>query len=496
MSYNLPRPVWLVLAAMPMAVAALMGWPGEEALANPPARKVIAAPVAPEGPRIELTLADAVSLALRDNRTIKSAYLQRIVQKFDLRVAEDRYNPHLVFSSSYLARRTNGEISHTVDVAPVVTLTTPTGAQLTAGIDSNHVIDHASGRTTSTSLNLTIIQPLLRGGGVEAGTAPLRIAQIDERINRLNLKLTVSRTITEVILAYRDFLKTQEQVQIAEQALKRSRALLDVNRTLIDAGRMAAVEIVQTEADLASQEYTVEEAKNQLDASRLSLLSAIAVSPRTDIVTADKLSADPVKIDLTQALAIALENYPEYLTQLLAIERAKMNVTVAKNQRLWDLSIVGGASLGRTWTGQAASNDSDVYGGLQLVVPFGDLSGEQGEVSATVALRTAEVQMEAARQQLEQQTRDAVRNVNTRWRQLELARKARDLAARKLEVENEKLKFGRSSNFQVLSFENDLRNAENARLGAQISYLNALTILDQQLGMTLDTWRISLEDRP
>ena len=42
--------------------------------------------------------------------------------------------------------------------------------------------------------------------------------------------------------------------------------------------------------------------------------------------------------------------------------------------------------------------------------------------------------------------------------------------------------------------ENDLRSAENQQLGAVIGYLNALTLLDVQLGTTLDTWHIALRD--
>ncbi|MBQ4796983.1 TolC family protein, partial [Pectobacterium versatile] len=65
---------------------------------------------------------------------------------------------------------------------------------------------------------------------------------------------------------------------------------------------------------------------------------------------------------------------------------------------------------------------------------------------------------------------------------------------RKLEIEREKLTVGRSSNFQVLSFENDLRNAENARLNALIGYMNAQAGLDQTLGTTLESWDIALND--
>jgi outer membrane protein TolC len=59
-------------------------------------------------------------------------------------------------------------------------------------------------------------------------------------------------------------------------------------------------------------------------------------------------------------------------------------------------------------------------------------------------------------------------------------------------IENEKLKVGRSSNFQILVFEGDLRNTENAQLNAQIAYLNALTDLDDRMGRILDTWRIPI----
>ena len=87
-----------------------------------------------------------------------------------------------------------------------------------------------------------------------------------------------------------------------------------------------------------------------------------------------------------------------------------------------------------------------------------------------------------------------MRDINARWRQYEISQRARDLSLRKLEIEREKLTVGRSSNFQVLSYENDLRNAENARLNTLINYLNAQAELDQQLGTTLQSWDITIND--
>ena len=87
---------------------------------------------------------------------------------------------------------------------------------------------------------------------------------------------------------------------------------------------------------------------------------------------------------------------------------------------------------------------------------------------------------------------NAIRDVRSRWRQYEIAGRARPVE--ETGFEREKLQAGRSSNFQVLSFETDLRNAENARLNALIGYLNAQTELDQRLGMTLKSWDIALND--
>ena len=40
--------------------------------------------------RLVLRVSDAIFLALRENRSIKSAYLNRVAQKYSLAVAEDR----------------------------------------------------------------------------------------------------------------------------------------------------------------------------------------------------------------------------------------------------------------------------------------------------------------------------------------------------------------------------------------------------------------------
>ncbi|MNS73942.1 Outer membrane efflux protein [compost metagenome] len=139
-------------------------------------------------------------------------------------------------------------------------------------------------------------------------------------------------------------------------------------------------------------------------------------------------------------------------------------------------------------------DETDTTVGLQLNIPIGDLSRRQNWLAAETGMQTAELAFEEMKQAVESQVLDAVRSVEASWRQVEAARRARALSARALDIGQEKLRFGRASNFEVLSLQADLRAADAQELSANIAYLNALTALDQQIGSTLETWRISLND--
>ena len=138
----------------------------------------------------------------------------------------------------------------------------------------------------------------------------------------------------------------------------------------------------------------------------------------------------------------------------------------------------------RTW---------DSYTGLKLEIPIGDISIRQAKVNAQTLVEQQQLYQEEALIDLKRQITDSVRGLNTLWRQLEISQRVMDLSRRKLSIENDKLNAGRSSNFQIISFEADLRAAEDANLSAKISYLDARAQLDVLLGVMLESWEISLE---
>lgn len=291
-----------------------------------------------ENAGIPLSLEDAVSLGIRNNRGVQSAYLQRVRQKFDLYVSEGKFFPKLTIASSYTNNVADGINTKTTGLTATATMTLQTGAALTASSTNSS----NNGNTSPSVSALTLTQPLLKNGGIEANMASVRMARIDEQVNQLNLKAAISQTVVQIVYAYRELLRAQEQRKIAEGALKRSRELLEVNKALISAGRMAEVEIIQTEAQVANQEVALEEANNQIDSSRLALLNLLALEPSAAIVAGSLETSAAQEPGVAQALAVAVENQPDYLTSRLSIERAKISLDYAKNQRLWDVSLVAG----------------------------------------------------------------------------------------------------------------------------------------------------------
>ncbi|WP_017734167.1 TolC family protein [Pseudomonas sp. CBZ-4] len=445
-----------------------------------------------------VTLGDAVYLGLRNNPAIRSAYLQRVAQKFDLRVAEDAFNPKLTLNSYYRSTRGSADNARNANLAPATSLLGEYGTRLSMGWTQQLNTADRAGRYRSDGLDLAIIQPLMRGAGWDATTAPLRLSRLSEQANRLNLKATVAQTISQIIATYRELLRAQEQLGIVQDALKRSGTLLEVNKALIAAGRMAEFEIVQTEADIATQQLGVEEAQNQLDSSRLALLRLLALDLSTPIRATEALEAKPMQIDKRQAFNLAQNQQPEYLAALLGSQQADLNLVIAKDSGRWQVDLVAGANqLRDTYNNDNGSGNNrtwDSYAGVQVQIPIGDISTRQAEVRARVNVQDQEIRITDARQELERNVNDVVRDLGTRWRQYEISQRAVELSRRKIDIEREKLSAGRSTNFQVLSFESDLRNAENAQLNALIAYLNAQTQLDLTLGMTLESWEIALND--
>ncbi len=452
------------------------------------------------------SLEDCIRMALAHNKTIQAAYLDRVVQKFDLRVAEDKFTPKMLLSPS-VSRVQSGSTSNglttssrvtAAGVAATVNQAVATGAQITLGGAQNTLRQVGVDSTQAYGWSIAVVQPLLKGGGFDVARSSVLAAQLVERNNILALKSTLTDTLIAVTTAYRNYYKSLKSLEISRQSVERARELLGINRVLIATGRMAEVDIVQSEADVASQEFNLLAAENTTDGARLELVRLLDLDINTRITPQLTFAVEPIAYELESAKDLAYANRPDYQSLLLGIEVAKIRLMLAKNNQLPDLS----ASLGygRDTVSSATPATAGMSGGwsmgLKLTIPLGDMTIKQGLVAASIDMEKNELNLIKQRDSIAIEVQNALRNVEMSFRQVTLAQRARTLSEKKVSIETEKLKAGRSTNFQIVSYQNDLVNAQNNELTTTIAYLDTMTALDRTLGIALEKWGVSLQAKP
>ena len=90
------------------------------------------------------------------------------------------------------------------------------------------------------------------------------------------------------------------------------------------------------------------------------------------------------------------------------------------------------------------------------------------------------------------EVRRAVRGVESGIKRVEAARVNVGLQQKKLDAEQKKFENGMSTSFEVLTFQNDLADAELSEIRARLDYLKALTALERSQGTLLESHGLSI----
>ena len=480
-------------------------------------------------PVVRLDERRAVELALGKTLSIKLGLLQREGDRFSLRVARQQLRPRVDFASTSGQTRTlsNAEDEDprlqadraATTYGPQVTWRVPTGGEFSyswntsLGVARETVDDFRGDRSTTleTGWTVSLSQPLLRGGGWTVGRSGVKQAEIADRLSQLNLRATVIGAVNEVLGAYRTFVQAKEAASIARLSLGRGKHTLEVSRELLDAGRISRSEGTQAEAEVAGRELALITAVNAEDSSRLKLARLLDQPSSVQFEVQPPEKVERVTAQVGTALAIAHRSRIDFSASKLDGEAAKLGLAVARNSQLWDLRLAATrtqsslhnatSSFQTAYDGLRRPDKQETFVGLTLKVPlWGDLERRQALLSANIAVRQHALRHENLRQDIESQVIDRIRNLEAAGKFLEIARQSRELAAKAVDDESFRFRSGLSSILNVARLEDRFVSSQMGELGALLGYLNAVTGLDETLGVTLQTWRVTLdsdqEDRP
>ena len=356
----------------------------------------------------------------------------------------------------------------------------------------------------TSGLALTLTQPLLRNFGVDINKTFIHIAQNNAKIEEhvfLDRVLTVIATVEQ---SFWELVFVNENLKVAQLALKAAEELLASNRAKAKAGVMAIVDVLQAQAAVASrveQVLLAEKAIRDQEDQFRRLLNPTEEDLRQDVrlIPMDKPLQSLEAISLEEALDTALQRRPEILQASKNVETSELNTKFAKNQLLPNLSFQGTsglAGLGKDpsdMINKNVSGDFYNYGaGLVLSYPLGNRAAVSQYNKRQIENRNALATLQSIRQQVIVNVREAVRRVQTDFKRIETTRSARIMAEKQLQAEQQRLNVGLSTTRFVLDFQRDLATAQGNELRAIVDYNKSLSNLARVKATTLDRYHIEL----
>jgi outer membrane protein TolC len=484
---------------------------------------------APPAERREtISLADAAIRALQHNLDINISRQTKDSRLADITVEQAKFDPTLSVNGQYnrvvnpLNRPLFGGTTNTLNGIITsdqrtsgVTLDATTNLLTGGNVDLNYSPTRtninqnlATGFLFNPSytggLALTLTQPLLRNAGIDVTKTFIRVAQnnatVEEHVFRdrvLTVLATVEQTYWEVVFA-------NENLKVAEAALKAAQELGASNRAKAKAGIMSIVDVLQAEAAVASRveqvlvaDKTIRDQEDQLRR----LLNPAEEDLRQDIrlTPLDQPVVTLEPISLQEAIDTAIEQRPEIVQAKKNMETSDINTKFSKNQILPTLSFqgtMGMAGLGKDYPDSVNNNFSgDFYNygaGLVLSYPLGNRSAWSTYNKRQLEEKNAEASLASVRQQIIVGVREAVRRVQTDFKRIETTRSARIMAEKQLQAEQERLKVGLSTTRFVLDFQRDLATAQGNELRATVDYNKSLSNLARHKATTLDRYNLQL----
>lgn len=486
-----------------------------------------------------LSLEDCILKAMKNNLNVAVEVLNPELADISVSRATEDFLPSL--SIGYGSQNTNSpsfsfiEAEEKIsteyrDYSASIFQRIPTGGEFSISLnsyknDSNQKFLSINPRYSST-LRFNFTQPLLKNFGFKISRKEIIIAKNNRDISESQLKGVLMDTIYNVESAYWNFVYSIENLKAKRQSLKLAQDLLAKNKREVEVGTFAPIEILSAQTEVASREADILQAeamvKNNEDFLKTIInLAAEEKGVEADIIPVDKPAFAKKEVNLEDALLTALENRPDLRANRVDVKNKEINLSYARNQLLPDLSLrasywspgISGTKIIydpldpfgppiMTIPGGSTAALRDAFDfkyknwfvGLTLSIPLNSFLSRAEYAQARVNLEQSMFRLKNQEQQIFLEIKNAVRGVQTDYKRVHAYKVARELAEKKLEAEEKKLKVGLTTNYVVVQYQRDLTDARSAELQAIIDYNLSLARLDKALGTTLKNKNIRFSE--
>lgn len=488
----------------------------------------------------QLSLDDCIVGALKNNLGLAVEVFNPQLADISVTQAKEKFVPSL--NLGFDKQETNQPSFSWIDAADQVqqqfkdyygqlTQEIPTGGNFQLTLYSYEIETTANFQTINprfeSRIRFNFTQPLLKDFGFKVSQREIIIAKNNTAISEIQLKQTLLDTIYNVEEAYWNYVGSIEQFKVMQQSLKLAQDLLAKNTREVEVGMLAPIEVLSAKSEVARREADILQAEALIKSTQDQLKTILNLSSKKDIdltriLPTDTPTFEERDVSLEEALSVGLQMRPDLQAIRTDLKNKDLDLGYAKNQLLPDLNLqVSYWSPGLSGTQLIYEDNNPLTGnvidtipgkssdamrdafkfkyknwtlGLTLSIPITSIVTRAQYAQAKVSLKQAHVNLQNQEQQAFLEIRNAVRDVQTNYKQVQAYKLARELAQEKLEAEQKKLKVGLATNYEVLLHQRDLANAQSSELRAVIDYNLSLAALDRALGMTLEKKNIKMTE--
>jgi outer membrane protein len=401
----------------------------------------------------------------------------------------------------------------------------------------------------SSSLTVTLSQPLLAGAGRFVNRRNILIAENNRKIADLAFAQQAITTTTNTINAYWELVYARENVKVQEQAVTVSDKLYNDNQKQLEIGTMAPLDVTRAGSELASNRTNLIVAQTTQLQDELVLKNYISQDPtasnllNVEIVPTDKPEPPGLIETATfeDAVKEAFAKRPDILEQDYNLKSAEVDVRATKN------ALLPSATLGLQYSSQGLGGNSSITSAPTTIAgpPIVDATGAPipgyyvpeststvtgiskagftnaqsqifhntfplyaGQLTFSLPLRNranqadnihaqlVERQFQAQVQQIKNNAVLDVRNATIALQQgraqVDSARKARQLQQETFDAEEKKYKLGASTVYNVILTQRDLITAQGTELRALANLAEAKASYERALGRTLEVNNVTI----
>jgi len=346
------------------------------------------------------------------------------------------------------------------------------------------------------TFSATYTQSLLKGFGREVTAANLIVAQKGTLIADYAYQKTIIDLVASTESAYWDVVYAQRNLDNKKQALALAEKQLKENKIRVEVGTLAPIEVTSAEATVALREQEIITAEASLLNAKdtlIRMLYPLGARP-TDVATTDAPTLGHLSLDESGAVKMALERRVELKGAKLDLEAKRVLERAALNRTKPQLDAFATYNGGSDNYSALASVNSDLAGlknpgytiGLQFAMPLANHAAKGALSQARATARSSELTLRDQELAIVLEVKQAIRNVEASEKTVKASEKTRVYREKDLDAEQKKFDNGMSTNFLVLSKQNDLDSAKATEVQSQITYAKAVTTFEKAIGNLLE----------